>query len=261
MKKIFNEIVLLSLTFVILCGAGWLMNPYRLADDDFSPSDISNLIAWYDASVGITLNGSDISQWDDQSGNANHVAQSTAANQPFFNSSNSNFNNQATVDFDGAQEHLFRSTFVGGAIAQPNTVFVVGKRNDADTGFQMMVDGVVSTARHVIYSNNSLWTFFAGNSLTGSAVDTNTHIFLGDFNTTNAHLYVDGGISDSLGDVGSNSMNGIALGIDEAFLASTALNGTIAEAGVYTRALTTTEQNNLGNSLADKYGTTWTDIT
>ena len=50
-----------------------------------TPTDISGLIAWYDAQDAstITMDGSNlVSQWSDKSSNANHVTQSTSANKP-----------------------------------------------------------------------------------------------------------------------------------------------------------------------------------
>lgn len=62
----------------------------------FSPSDLTNLLAWYDASDITTLWQDDgrttqvsadddaIGAWDDKSGNGEHVTQATAANRPTY---------------------------------------------------------------------------------------------------------------------------------------------------------------------------------
>lgn len=42
----------------------------------------SGFAAWYRADLGITLNGSTISAWADQTGNGRNISQGTAANQP-----------------------------------------------------------------------------------------------------------------------------------------------------------------------------------
>ena len=41
----------------------------------------ANLLVWYRADLGITLNGSTVSAWADQSGNGHHLVQGTAVNQ------------------------------------------------------------------------------------------------------------------------------------------------------------------------------------
>ena len=43
----------------------------------WSPDDESSLEAWYQNAVGITLNGSDVSQWEDSSSNSYDMVQST----------------------------------------------------------------------------------------------------------------------------------------------------------------------------------------
>ena len=45
----------------------------------WSPDDETSLEAWYQNEVGITLNGSDVSQWDDSSTNSHDMIQGTAA--------------------------------------------------------------------------------------------------------------------------------------------------------------------------------------
>ena len=50
----------------------------------WSPDDESSLVAWYQNQVGITLNGSDVSQWDDSSTNSYDMVQATASEQPAY---------------------------------------------------------------------------------------------------------------------------------------------------------------------------------
>ena len=50
----------------------------------WNPADESSLEAWYQNAVGITLNGSDVSQWADSSTNSYDMVQATATEQPAY---------------------------------------------------------------------------------------------------------------------------------------------------------------------------------
>lgn len=69
----------------------------------FNPKSISELAAWYDASVSssITLNGSTVSQWSDLSGNGRNQAQATASLQPTYNATG--LNGKGTLTTTGTQ--------------------------------------------------------------------------------------------------------------------------------------------------------------
>lgn len=58
----------------------------------FTPKTLPGLIGWWDAndSASITLNGSNVSEWRDKSGNGFHVTQGTAADQPAYVASSLN---------------------------------------------------------------------------------------------------------------------------------------------------------------------------
>lgn len=227
----------------------------------FSPSDISGLTVWLDAAFK-TLNGSDVSQLNDLSGNGNHLVQATASDQPLWNSSDSNFNNLPSVSFDGINHSLEVATFVGGAITQPNTIFLIGKL-DANVGLEFAFDGGnAGTDRHTLYTITSGVKPFAIGAPTELAGNTDpgltVHILGLQFNTTSSNLYMDGGTVEASGDVGADDMNGIMMG---ARFSST-FNGewTIAEILVYNSSLSDADMNLVGNYLASKYLATWTDI-
>lgn len=61
-----------------------LFTSLGLSRGGFSPADIAGLQLWLDAAdeSTITESGGAVSQWDDKSGNGNHVVQATAASQP-----------------------------------------------------------------------------------------------------------------------------------------------------------------------------------
>jgi hypothetical protein len=104
--------------------SGWLPQgaPYV-----FNPLDLSPAL-WLDAAdtTTITASGSPakVSQWNDKSGNARHVAQATGAAQPTTGSATLNGLN--VLDFDG-NDRLFAST-LSGLPSGATTMFVVAER-------------------------------------------------------------------------------------------------------------------------------------
>lgn len=64
------------------------------------PTD--DLVAHFDASTGVTITGSGVSQWNDQSGQDNHATQGTDANRPEFLT----IGGKDSLVFDGANHYL-----------------------------------------------------------------------------------------------------------------------------------------------------------
>jgi hypothetical protein len=76
----------------------------------FSPADIAGLSLWLKADAGVTLSGSNVTAWADQSGNGRTV---TLTNSPAFTASS--INSRPTVDFNGSTQFADALTpaFVG----------------------------------------------------------------------------------------------------------------------------------------------------
>ena len=51
---------------------------------DWTPNDESGIVAWWQKQVGVTLNGTDISNWLDSSANDHNLAQTNATEQPSY---------------------------------------------------------------------------------------------------------------------------------------------------------------------------------
>ena len=79
-----------------------------------SPGGVTtDLLLWLKADAGVTAeSGGDrnVSNWADQSGNANHAAQTIAANQPKLIATTDAFNKNATIDFNGLTDFLNLTT-------------------------------------------------------------------------------------------------------------------------------------------------------
>ena len=54
----------------------------RSVDAAFRPTDLSNLEFWVRSDLGLTLNGSNVTTWADQSGNSRELTQGTDSRPP-----------------------------------------------------------------------------------------------------------------------------------------------------------------------------------
>ena len=94
---------------------------------NFVPTDASNLVLYLDAKDTTTFTfstGTNISQWDDKSGNNNHATQSTASDQANYTSGTE------TVDFNGDYFDINGST----GVTLKETYFIVRDYDDNDSG-------------------------------------------------------------------------------------------------------------------------------
>jgi hypothetical protein len=85
----------------------------------------SGSVLWLKADAGVTLNGTTVSAWTDQSGNGYNVSQATVSNQPTFQASA--FNGQPAINFDGSNDFL--NNIVNNVVTPGagRTVFIVSK--------------------------------------------------------------------------------------------------------------------------------------
>lgn len=231
-----------------LLKAGGLSTPPA-----FTPLSISNLRTWYAANLGVTLNGATVSQWDDQSGNGNHLSQSTAANQPLFSANT--INTLPSIYFDGTNDYLKLPANITGIT--DTTVFVVEKLVTGGTAIQPILtnDGANGS-----YGKGSLWEFSTATSIGENilyvppAYDT---WFLrsgsGVFSTANTINYVNGAsVGTVTGDNGSTTwaiFGYVGRGGAGGFYSK----AYIAEILIYSRLLTPTERGDVTSFLNSKY--------
>lgn len=122
----------------------------------FSPTKLSNLTLWLRADLGITLNGSNVSQWDDQSPNNIHFTQGTAINQPAYYATGGK-NSTATLRFNGlsAQKLVASSSVLSGLTAY--TMFVSAKHTADGFSVSSTNDGIGDQA----YSSGRYGRFYS----------------------------------------------------------------------------------------------------
>lgn len=109
-------------------------NPAEVTTNNLTavnPGGIEGEVAWYKGNTGVTLNGSNVSQWSDYSGNANNATQGTAVSQPAYNANSFNFNQALT--FSGSN---YLATPVNNLPSgnSARSVFVVATSTNTQTG-------------------------------------------------------------------------------------------------------------------------------
>ncbi len=236
----------------------------------FTPLDIELLKLWLDASDTSTVThiAGAVSQWDDKSGNDNHVTQGTGSAQPATGTRTTNGRN--VLDFAGSR-YLNIPSGLFSVPGDANTIFIVYE-NDAAAStkplFQMTeggvrryhleIEGAFDNFR-VVHSTSGAFDFRsldigtdndAGLHVLGFTFDTGPELYMfhdgsthtATYSTVGANASIDGG--RIAGDVSSGAF----------------WDGAIAEILIYGKTLTPEELNLTGQYFADKWGITWTDI-
>ena len=101
-----------------------------------------NPIMWLKSNTGITLNGTTVSSWNDQTLNGNNITQVTSAAQPLF--VNNAINGYPTIRFNGSNFMSFANVLTPSAIS----LFAVLKRSAA--GVYSMITGGANSAEDIL---------------------------------------------------------------------------------------------------------------
>jgi Concanavalin A-like lectin/glucanases superfamily/F5/8 type C domain len=224
----------------------------------------SGAALWLKADAGVTINGTTVSAWADQSGNGYNVSQATVANQPIFQASD--FNGQPAISFDGSTDFLNNTVNNVVTPGAGRTVFIVSKAacNSVALNYitfrrSTLLCSYQSGSPNFIYSDG----VNAGNNASAPAnwFDTikakptilsfyNSGIAPNKLNLRmNQQAIV---VSQSGGVASESGTAGFSIGRreDGAYFG----NGAIAEIIVYNSELNATDRTTVENYLATKYG-------
>ena len=212
-----------------------------------------------------------MSQWNDASGNGHHATQGTTSDQPTFVASDTDFNNQPHVHFDGNDELAIPFS----ADLNPNnmTVFIVATV-DSDTGtYQGIINNYTSNTGWLLYAkmsgSDNYWQVRTGTGSAQTIISAAT-----DSVVPNTPSIVTFQISGSDGSGGGTtvqtlSVNGTVAATSSAVftkktstsntpilgqVGSFQLTGQMAEVVMFNRALSTEERKQVEAYLATKYG-------
>jgi hypothetical protein len=241
----------------------------------FSPSDISGLQLWLDATTGlfdatsggsaVTTDGSAVARWEDQSGSGYHVTQGTSNNRPILKTSIRNSKN--IIRFDGSNDLL-----VSASIASDNlsamTCFVVAyvAGYGGGTFGRYFERGSINRAWSVNQNEqtNRLFTInttFFHDTATGSITTGNWYLSSakwdgGTDRATNMSQRINEADS-TRGLTGTGTTSSVAnttYQIGNRTAADRAFNGDIAELIIYNVSLSASEITSVEDYLADKWG-------
>jgi len=209
----------------------------------WTPADITTDL-WLDAADTdtITESGGDVSQWDDKSGNDNHVTQDTGSKQPTTGTRTQNGLN--VLDFDGNDE--MNKVF---AVSQPYSVFAVAKSDDA-SGTRFFFGNSDSSPLIYLGHYGSFWRWYVGAQVNGSATDTNYHLFsaVADGATSITEMWLDGTSEGTA--AGTFDLEGVTIGESSGFW-----DGTVSEVILLGSHPSDAERQKVEGYLAWKWGT------
>ena len=160
---------------------------------------------WFDGldASTFTLNVANVIQWDDKSGNARHVLNGVDANRPTYIPAT------GRVAFVAANGDYLKNVAFG-ALAEPNTVFVVAKITGALTDSECIFTGNPGGGDAFIMFG-SQWRINGDVYLIDGASDNNNNIHTGLFNGVSSEYWINGA-SVASGNSGTGTIDQIMIG-------------------------------------------------
>jgi parallel beta-helix repeat protein len=225
-----------------------------------------NLSLWLQADAGVTLNGSTVAQWADQSSSGTHAAQPTALNQPALLTNA--VNGKPALRFDGVNDYLSFTLPVNG-LSGLTMILVSASLLDVDGGWNGVANAPLFWNETASWGTLHLSPFqrmvkyrFGTGQASNLPAHTRPVTLNAAYSLTTAvksasteSLYVNGmqvlaqsGKLTALANIRDTGNLGRGYNDDTFF------NGDIAEVLVYTRALTDAERQQVEQYLLSKYG-------
>jgi dienelactone hydrolase len=223
-----------------------------LGGDTNAPAGVGGLAAWYQAD---TLSAGAVATWPDVSGNARDATQATAGNRPV--ATVAQLNGKTVVRFTRASAHYLQSaTFT--TIAQPNTIFVVGKFANTTAQNEVFVDG--ETQRTIFYGTSGsvpsvkVLKLQAGILYEAIQTDTSYHIYEAHANGQASEVQIDGGPVFAGRTTSGTGLDRVNIGVAQGPSTSFCLDGDIAEIIIFDKSLSKAERARVRRYLAHKWG-------
>lgn len=233
------------------------------------PALVGSLEGWYRADSGITTVGGAVSSWADQSGKGRTLTQAVGSAQPTHVPSNSAFNNQASVSFDGG-DTLAHSTASDWAFMSNGggmTLVLVAKGDAADTIYSFSgTNTTISNVGSSVRTNGvgtMLWDMGNGSvNILGNTVQSNVDDALfkiilryeeGRAGNEYATRY-NGGTDSTGNSSAAPSASDPVLPLTFGNFGALTFTGDIAECILYSKYITNVEADSIDGYLLNRYG-------
>ena len=223
-----------------------VQNIRKVGGASFSPANLSGLSLWLKGDAGITLSGSNVTAWADQSGNANNA---TATDTPTLTT----IGGKTFLDFTGGY-------FTGAELlTQPQATIMVVVNFAFGAGVAVMFSQSISGEDNIAFytgdgSGDQLFAFYNGAGIASNAISSfnQTYLYGVTCDGTDGQLYFNS-TTDSQGYIGEFATGGTYylgkwVGGD-----ATTIGMRLAEIIVYNRVLTTPERQQVEAYLNTKY--------
>jgi hypothetical protein len=218
----------------------------------FTPMDLPGLFMWVRADQGISLSGSLVTGWADQSGTGNSPV-GAASHQPTYVASSPLYNNQPAIFFVNASSTHMNIASVAGCTGQPMTSIIVGNStNSATEGTFQNGTSVTCSAGFFDDASGNIY-MSAGTQVDTLVSGLNPCIMALIANGANCKGYVNNSQTPvSSWNGGTGSFNGQGMQIGTGGVAP--LDGYIAEMICCNGALTPQQMHLVFAYLANRYG-------
>jgi hypothetical protein len=214
----------------------------------YTPAELgADLALWLDADDAdtFTLNGSTVSQWDDKSGNGNHVSNGVAADQPVYEATG--FNGLPTVNWT-AINHALR-TSMSLPVTDLNLFFVADPNLPTQTSYILDIEN----ARRIFATNGPIYSGSwnpASNPITGAG----QRIYGFTTGPTNQIVYENGTAVSTITPIPAAVVSGV-VALGNRFVSnSNGMNGKMSEVVMVSSTMTSDDRQKLEGYLAHKWG-------
>ncbi len=198
--------------------------------------------------------GDDVKTWTDQSGNDNHLTQTTASQQPEYQTNV--INNLPALRFDGVDEYMNAEL---SSLSSPVTFITVSQFSSSKDAYVMTLGNLNSTqTASISRESDDRYYSFTGSKRYGPGLDNNTPYIIHaahDSESPYHNLYLDDSAC-TVADYGAFLVTDGSLILGASRNIDTWLHGDLAEVILYNQLLNEAQKIIVENSLAAKYGIT-----